>query len=264
MRLMRTDVPIFLQQRGSGSETLLMFHGWGMTGESWRPLAQRLSADWQMLIPDLRGFGRSAKPPNGYHINNYLADAVRLAQRFHLRRITVVGHSFGGTGALYLAARLPHLVSKAVVLSTIPGAKSPAVDPRIQRHFARIQALSERAGDRQLATLLHRLWRQSLALPPSLEIEDSQRRAADGAARHAVLATLHTILSTDITPWLARIGVPTLIVRGQLDPLLGDGRDGLEAIPDAVRVTMPTAGHYPQLEDPDGLAAHMRRFLTNL
>ena len=261
MRLLRTDVPIFVFRRNLGPEAVLMLHGWGMTGESWRPLADKLSGNWHLLMPDLRGFGRSAKPSTGYHINNYLADAVRLVQRFHLRRITVVGHSFGGTGALYMAARLPHLVAKAVVLSTIPGAAAPAVDPRIKAHFARIQAIGDRLAEHQLPTLLYRLWRQSLILAPSPEVDRSQRQAAEGASRHAVLATLRTIVTTDITPWLGRIRVPTLIVRGQQDPLLEDGEDGLDAIPGAIRVTLPSTGHYPQLEDPFALAAQMERFL---
>lgn len=209
------------------------------------------------------GFGQSAKPPRGYHINNYLADAVRLVQRFQLRRITVVGHSFGGTGALYLAVRLPRLVSQAIVLSTIPGADSATVDPQIKAHFARIQAMSMRLDDQQLPTLLYRLWRKSLISPPDPELDAAQREAADGASRHAVLATLRTILTTDVTPWLRRIHVPTLVVRGARDPLLGDGRDGLDPIPGAVRVWLAAAGHYPQLEAPDQLAHYIERFLTN-
>ncbi|MCY0879776.1 MAG: alpha/beta hydrolase [Firmicutes bacterium] len=254
---------IYYRVYGSGCRTVLMFHGWAMSGASWHHLAERFSPrDWQVIAPDLRGFGQSDKPNAGYGIDDYLRDAVRLLRTLNVRRVDVIGHSFGGTGGLYLALRIPHLVHRLVLLSTIPGARNSSIDPRIRRQFARIVQLVERVPDGSLPTLLMRLWRQSFAMPPTQDAVEFQKQATETAERHAILHTLETILTTDISPWLSRHRVPTLILRGERDPLLGSGPDGLESLAGAARVVIPQAGHYPQLENLDAVWWHIDRFLA--
>lgn len=257
------DINVYYRQWGSGSRAILCFHGWGMNGDSWAPLAKRFSPrEWRVIMPDLRGFGRSDKPPSGYHINDYMRDAVRLIRSLNLTQVDVLGHSFGGTGALYLAARIPHLVRRLVVFDTIPGAANPAIHPRIRKQFERIQTLAQRTKDRSLPTLLTRIWRQSLTLVPPEDQVAAQAEASQAAERHAVLATLNTVLTTDIARWLNRLKVPTLVIRGEKDPLLQDSPDGLEYLPQSTRVIIPDTGHYPPIERPDLVWAHVSNFLT--
>lgn len=234
-----------------------------MTGESWLPLARRFPRQgWRLIMPDLRGFGRSAKPPRGYHIDDYMRDAVRLLRALDIPRVDVVGHSFGGTGALYLASRIPHLVRRLVVLDTIPGAGNPAIDPRVAQQFDRIRTLVQRVSEASLSTLLMRIWRQSFVVAPSEELLAMQRQAVQQAERHAILGTLETILATDIGRWIARLKVPTLVIQGANDPVLHQGPDGLDNIPGAARVIIPRTGHYPQLEDPKSVYQVIEPFLS--
>ncbi|NMP23353.1 alpha/beta fold hydrolase [Sulfobacillus harzensis] len=254
-------IRIHYQILGDGPKTVLFFHGWAMNGASWLPLAKRFPQNgWRLVMPDLRGFGRSDKPPQGYHIDDYMRDAVRLVRKLGTRPVDIIGHSFGGTGAIYLAARIPHLVRRLVVLDTIPGAANPLIDPGVARQFARIRALVERTRRDHLPTLLMRLWRQSFHLPPSDESLALQQEAVDMAEPHAILATLNTILTTDIGYWLSRVRVPTLVMQGAADPVLHGGPDGLDAL-SAERRIIPGTGHYPHLENPDGVLAHLLPFL---
>ncbi|MCY0898305.1 MAG: alpha/beta hydrolase [Firmicutes bacterium] len=255
-------VRIYYREYGQGNRAVFLFHGWAMTGDSWRRLAERFPVDqWRLIMPDLRGFGESAKPSAGYHINDYMRDALRLMRALGIRRVDVIGHSFGGTGALYLALRLPHLVRHLVLLSTIPGAQSPTIDPRIRQQFERIVGLVQRAQGPALATLLTRLWRQSFVVPPDPEDLNQQLLANRNADRHAILQTLHTILTTDISHFLPRLRVPTLLIRGEDDPLLRHSPDGLEHLARTTRILIPHVGHYPHLENPDAVWHHLSTFL---
>lgn len=256
------DVDVYYRQYGSGSRPVLCFHGWSMSADSWLALASFFPSEhFRLVMPDLRGFGRSSKPAIGYHINDYMRDAVRLARSLGISRFDLLGHSFGGTGALYLACRIPHLVRRVVVISTIPGSASPLIDSNIRRHFERIYALVERASDRTLPTLLTRLWRAGfLGIPDSTQIE-AQRQAAQRSQRHAILATLNTILTTDISQWLVHLKTPTLVIRGDQDPLLQDGPDGLDNLAHITRVVIPQSGHYPHMENSSATFAAIEAFL---
>ncbi len=254
-------IPVHYQVLGSGPKTVLFFHGWAMDGNSWLPLVKQFPREgWRLVMPDLRGFGRSGKPTHGYHIDDYMRDAIRLIRELGVRQVNVVGHSFGGTGALYLAARVPHLVRRLVVLDTIPGAANPHISPLIARQFSRVRVLVQRTTSEQLATLLMRIWRQSFVKGPTDEITALQRTAVEEAQPHAILATLNTILTTDIGAWLNRVRVPTLVVQGSEDPVLHGGSDGLLNLK-AERLVVPGVGHYPQLEVPDMLFNYLLSFL---
>ena len=80
------------------------------------------------------------------------------------RTVDLLGPSFGGTGVLYLAARIPHMVRHVVVFDTIPGAAHPDLDRRIQ--FEPIQSLALQTRETSLVPLFARIWRQSLLVAP--------------------------------------------------------------------------------------------------
>jgi len=262
MRIRLKDTSIYYQSFGHGPKVALFFHGWAMSGDSWLPLVNRLPPEqWRAIVPDLRGFGRSDKPLSGYHIDDYMQDAIRLLRALKIPQVNLIGHSFGGTGALYLAARVPHLVRRVAVLDTIPGAASPYIDARIRQQFSRILALVNKVSDKSLPLLLDRIWRQSFLVPPSPDQQEAQHQFNQCAPRHALVETLHTILTTDISSQLHRIRKPTLVIRGEDDPVLHDAADGLDVIDAAQHVRIIGTGHYPQLENPDAVWPILSTFL---
>ena len=73
-------------------------------------LAQRdeLAGSARIIVPDLRGFGRSVELPPAQSIDDYADDVVALLDELRIERATVVGLSMGGYVALALARRAPH------------------------------------------------------------------------------------------------------------------------------------------------------------
>jgi pimeloyl-ACP methyl ester carboxylesterase len=117
-------VETFYRDEGDGPAVLLL-HGVPDSGDLWRHMVPRLHrAGYRTIVPDLRGFGRSARPAevDCYRLPVVLGDVMAVLRRAQVRRAHVVGHDWGGQLAWLLAAVVPALVDHLVVI----GAPHPA------------------------------------------------------------------------------------------------------------------------------------------
>jgi len=104
---------------------LLLLHGYPQTHAIWQRVAQRLADRFRLVIPDLRGYGRSAKPAGAPDHGNYskramAADLVALMTSLGHARFLVAGHDRGGRVAHRLALDHPQAVAKLCVLDIVP------------------------------------------------------------------------------------------------------------------------------------------------
>jgi pimeloyl-ACP methyl ester carboxylesterase len=121
---------------GSGP-ALLLLHGWPQTWHAWRRVAASL-ADHTVVLPDLRGFGYSAKPATGYDAASMAADMHGLIAALGLADVTVVGHDWGAVFAYVLAASHPEDVAAlGIVEMLLPGLGllEEAMQPRAGGRF---------------------------------------------------------------------------------------------------------------------------------
>src|SRR5690348_2793960 len=97
---------------------LLLLHGWPNAGRVWRWLAEAmlLAAPFRLVAPDLRGFGGSDKPEQGYTCEQFARDAAAVAAALNLTDYAAVGHSMSGKVAQLLAANRPEQLSALVLL----------------------------------------------------------------------------------------------------------------------------------------------------
>jgi pimeloyl-ACP methyl ester carboxylesterase len=126
---------------GEGPPVMLL-HGWPQTWYEWRHVIDLLAADFQVVAPDLRGFGYSAKPATGYDAATIAADLAALGDHLGLRDVTVVGHDWGAVFAYVYAATTPAQVSAlGIVEMALPGvgvmeqAMAPAPDGNFLWHM---------------------------------------------------------------------------------------------------------------------------------
>src|SRR5258708_26798519 len=66
---------IFVRSAGSGP-VLVLLHGYGETSDSWAPLATEFVKSYTLVIPDLRGIGKSYRPPGRYHTHTQPSDTT--------------------------------------------------------------------------------------------------------------------------------------------------------------------------------------------
>src|SRR5450756_1047973 len=75
---------------------LVLLHGWPEFWLTWRPVMERLADRYQLIAPDLRGFGDSDKPAGPFGAQDHAHDLVALFDALGLDRVGVVGHDVGG------------------------------------------------------------------------------------------------------------------------------------------------------------------------
>lgn len=103
-------------------EPVLLLHGYAQNSHMWRPLIAELAKSHTVVAPDLRGFGQSSKPQNGYDKKTMARDVHALASSLGIRRASVVGHDIGLMVAYAYAAQYPNEVDRIVLMDAfLPG-----------------------------------------------------------------------------------------------------------------------------------------------
>jgi len=115
---------IFVRWGGSGPVVVLI-HGYAENSDSWAPLAADLMKDHTVVVPDLRGIGRSSKPADGYDKKTQAKDMRAVVTSLGYDKTFVVAHDIGNMVAYAYAAIYPDKVERLVVMD----APIPGIDP---------------------------------------------------------------------------------------------------------------------------------------
>jgi pimeloyl-ACP methyl ester carboxylesterase/uncharacterized RmlC-like cupin family protein len=115
---------IFVRWGGEGPVVVLL-HGYAENSDSWAPLASDLMKDHTVVVPDLRGIGRSSKPESGYDKKTEAKDIRAVVVALGFDRTAVVAHDIGNMVAYAYAAMYPDKVQRLVVMD----APIPGIDP---------------------------------------------------------------------------------------------------------------------------------------
>ncbi len=232
--------------QGQG-QPLVLLHGFTGVGADWRHVfdLEALARRYQLIIPDLRGHGRSNNPSGAFTARQCAADVLALLDTLGIERFRAAGLSLGGNVLLHIATRAPHRVERMVVVS------SPPYYPAEAR---RLMAMMDEA---------HRTEAEWAELRAKHVLGDEQIRALWRHARG--FADSHDDMNFT-PPHLATITAPTLIVYGDRDPLypVELGLQLYRAIPHSRLWVVPNGGHGPIfLEHRDAFARTALAFLDD-
>lgn len=245
---------VWHEERGTGEPVVLLHSSVadsGMWDPQWEPLAER----FRVVRLDFRGHGRTPYAADGPFSD--AGDVADLLAALGLRRVALVGSSYGGRVALELAGEHPDLVSRLVLLNA--GCGLPP-SPDLEAFDAEEERLLE-AGDLGGATDLNvRTW-----LGPDAGEETRVRLGA--MQRHA----FEVQLAADPQPDkrrppidLAAVTAPALVVVGAHDlPYFRESARHIAAgLKDATLLDLEWAGHLPSMERPDEITALLLAFLS--
>ena len=103
-------------------EPIILLHGYAQTSHMWRPLMPELAKTHTVIAPDLRGFGQSAKPRQGYDKKTMAMDMHALATALGYKRVKLAGHDIGLMVAYAYAAQFPAEVDRIALMDAfLPG-----------------------------------------------------------------------------------------------------------------------------------------------
>lgn len=125
LSMIDTGEAVIRVRHGGSGPPLLLLHGHPQTHVMWHKIAPSLAKDFTVVVPDLRGYGESSKPPttadHGPYSKRAMArDHVALMHQLGFDRFFVAGHDRGGRCAYRLALDHPERVQRLAVLDIIP------------------------------------------------------------------------------------------------------------------------------------------------
>jgi pimeloyl-ACP methyl ester carboxylesterase len=218
-------IDMFCERRGEG-EPLLLLHGGGGAGVNWRLIFDSPPRGYELIVPDLRGHGRSTNPTGAVTFRQLALDVLGLLDRLSVGKVKAIGMSMGAKTLLHLATQQPERVDAMVLVSATP------YFPETTRSLMRAAA---GAPHTERDWELMRQWHLH---------GDEQIRALWNMANQ--FASDYEDMSFT-PPRLGRIQAQTLIVHGDRDPLypVTLAADLHAAIPGSHLWVIPNGGHSP-------------------
>ena len=122
-------INIHYTRTGGSKPPLILLHGLTANGACWTPLAHIIEGDYDVIMPDARGHGKSSVPAYGYRYEDLANDVVGLIQALRLATPILIGHSMGGMTAAVVANRDPKLL-RCLIL-----ADPTFLSPKVQRQI---------------------------------------------------------------------------------------------------------------------------------
>lgn len=235
---------------GSGAP-LLLIHGLGASGEVFQPLLPALTARYHVIIPDLRGHGRSRCLPGPDSVERLAADIEDLLDLIGVRSCFVFGYASGGAVAQQLAHDHPARV-RALVLACSYARSANTLREQIESRLR--PELFRLLGTRGIGVLTARM-----NCPRGASAEDyafvRDLIAANNGQRVAPIA--RSLLGFDSRAWLPTLACPALIVAGEADATTPPhhARELAAHIPGAQLQVLRGAGHWLVKTHADDLLA---------
>ena len=254
-------ITLAFEDRGKGLPVVLL-HGYPLDSRMWTNELHSLNAQYRVIAPDLRGFGKSPSI-EPLTIEDLADDVHALLARLEALPCALGGFSMGGYVALAFIKKYPKDV-RALIL----------VDTR-----AEADTSEGKAGREKAIELVRQSGATAIAdqMLPKLLMPEDQRRGpkVSDAVRGMIesqppLTIEHALRAMrdreDYTAMLPSIAVPTLILVGEKDPLTPPqlSRAMHERIPRSRLVEIPNAAHLTPLENPDAVGRAVQDFLRSL
>lgn len=267
----RLRLPLHVDERGERGRPLVLIHGFGANGYTWRHWAPRLSEEFRVLVLDLKGHGAAPGPDDdAYRPGDHADLVVRMIRGRDLHDVTLVGHSLGGGIALLTALRLQDAGERRLrSLVIVSGAAYPQPLPRFLAWLQK--PLIGPALLRWLpARLLVRRTLRSIVHDPATvtrrQVEAYAEPLSAPGGRRAVFRGARQIVPDDLEAIVARypgIRIPAVLVWGRQDPVvpIGLGERLARTLPRARLEVLEECGHIPQEERPDEALEIVRDFL---
>jgi pimeloyl-ACP methyl ester carboxylesterase len=244
-------------ERGAGAPALVFLHHFGGSSRSWAPVIDRLGPAHRCIAPDLRGFGRSPPPPDGWTVDAAADDVLALVEAGGVRDYVLVGHSMGGKVALNLAARRPPGLGGLVLVAPSPPTPEPMA-AEARKRLQRCHGNREAAEETVRRIVLRALTSEAFECCVSDQLASSPAAWAWWLERGS---------REDLSSRIGRLLLPTLVIASASDPVLPASVAQGEVMPrlaEARLATLDGAGHLMPLEAPGEVAELIGAFVRSM
>jgi 3-oxoadipate enol-lactonase len=248
---------------GAGHRTVLLIHGHPFDRTMWQPQIDFLKSSYRIVVPDLRGYGKSSLPRESREtrLETFAADCLALTDALGVRTFVLGGLSMGGQIALEMFRQAPDRIDALLLADTFAGRDSPE---RKQLRFTTADRLEQdgMAGyAREELTKMITPVNAERFPHVAAHVTKMMTSAPPWGAAAALRGRAQRV---DYLPLLRQIRVPTLIVVGREDvytpvALAEQLHQGISGSKLAI---IEGAGHMPNLERPDACNQMLASWLS--
>jgi pimeloyl-ACP methyl ester carboxylesterase len=245
--------------------TVLCLHGLTRNSRDFEDLAPHLQSRYRVIVPDMRGRGRSMHDPQpqNYQPAVYVQDILALLDALEARRAAVIGTSMGGMLAMMMGVGYRDRIA-GLVLNDM----GPEVDPkgleRIKGYAGRMPAPKDwNEAVAQTKTMFGDAWPD---LTADRWLTLTRRAYREDAAGNPAILRGAPAAAADLWPfWNVLRGIPMLSIRGEKSDILSAATCAqMKAqIPELQQLEVANRGHAPLLDEPECIGA-IDAFLARL
>lgn len=183
---------------GKGSKKILILHGWKQSSQEWNTIAKSLSINATVITLDLPGFGLTPRPLSTFSIYDYARYIEHFLEKLEYKKVVLIGHSFGGRIGVILGAKTTLLSTLVLVDSAVVESKSVLTRTKIALNKIAIAPIK-------------------LIFPKFAESIKSRFGSDDYQQADTMRDIFIKTVNEDLSPFLNKITVPTLIIWGEKD-----------------------------------------------
>jgi pimeloyl-ACP methyl ester carboxylesterase len=243
-------IQLAYERHGKG-KPLVLLHGFPLDHHLWDEVVPLLEDTFDLIVPDLRGFGESTTIDAPYTMDDMATDIAGLLGHLGIQKIAIAGHSMGGYVALAFARQFPKRVTGLGLVSSQVLADPPE---RKEGRYKSAAEVAEKGIDGVVETMTSKFTPDSRL---QAYAQTSMRRQKPIAYIGGLKAMAER---PDSTPLLSMIKYPVVIVHGDADVLIpiDRAREVKAALPHAHLVEIAGAGHMPMMEEKEKTAKALK------
>ena len=235
-------IELAYERRGKGMP-LVLIHGYPLDHSIWNETISQLENDFDLILPDVRGFGESTTFDAPYTLSDIANDLAALLDSLGVERTTLAGHSMGGYIALAFAKAFPERVTGLALVSSQTASDTPE---RKEGRYKTAADVSQKGVQIVADGMTDKL-------TPNQSVRDVIRPLIAKQSVAGVTGALKAMAEReDLTSFLASFGQPLVLIHGDADELIPveRAREIKSLVPSAHLVELRGGGHMPMMEMP--------------
>jgi pimeloyl-ACP methyl ester carboxylesterase len=244
------NITLAYERLGNGTP-LMLLHGYPLDHTIWNDVASLLKNDFDLILPDLRGFGQSTTVETPYTLSDMTDDLAELLDYLKIEKIALAGHSMGGYVALAFAKKYPQRVSGLGLVASQAVADSPEGKER------RYQTAAD-VAQKGVSIVAEAM---TSKLSADLNVQALVRAVIKQQTPSVVIGALKAMAEReDLLSYLSSVAFPVTLIHGNSDVLISIERaKEINAVaPSARLIELRGAGHMPMMEFPNETADGLR------
>ncbi len=243
--------------RTGDGPTIVMAHGLYDSGQRWLPLVKDLAEEYEVVVYDARGHGRSDASETGYDVESRVADLIGVVRELEIENPILLGHSMGGATVAWTAAERPELPRALILEDPVGIHQTPDRDP--EERAALVREILDNVAGQSVEDLVAEHY--------SERDPDQARRLATASLEcspHVAEVAREGYPST-LAEIFPQITCPTLVLRsdGDVERRVRD-LDAADSLSDGRLVHVPDARHYVMEDAYDAVVTEIRTFLRRI